>query len=418
MASKDLAGLKPGTSYVVQVRAVGANATDISDWSTAYVFVTPGNPSGTTNTTQSTQLGKGATIFAGNPPQSLLLAGSTSAPGNSGLVVSDNTFQALDKDGKAIFRIDVPNQSVLINANNSSGTSVFKLDTSSQSLTMTGGVINATGGSISTGAGSFSGSLSSSVQTTLGGTTNMTGITYINGTNYIYGNTIISNGNVLINSSSVNVYATATTPGTASGSYGAWSLINPGANPFPGSSAGYGGNGAVAVANGSTAWFIFGTTSGSSITSSTWNAAIPYFINSNLVVSGTFNSGGASMDGSYTVNGYGTQSATDSSGATITVYYLTASTSKVGYSIPDQGTASGTLTGNSGSSSGGYLSLTSSGITFPTFSTLTEVSNGIKTSNSSALTSLVMRNIAIDSTSPSSTTPTGGANGDLYFYVN
>lgn len=33
--------LKPGTSYVIQIQAVGADNNITSDWSTGYIFVVP-----------------------------------------------------------------------------------------------------------------------------------------------------------------------------------------------------------------------------------------------------------------------------------------------------------------------------------------------------------------------------------------
>ena len=119
MASIDLTNLKPGTSYSVQIQAVGSNGTDLSDWSTVYTFVTPGLPSGTTNTAQSMQLGSGSMIFAGNPAPGALLSSGNSNTGNSALVMSNNTFQALKADGTTpLFKLDVNADTMVVNASN------------------------------------------------------------------------------------------------------------------------------------------------------------------------------------------------------------------------------------------------------------------------------------------------------------
>jgi hypothetical protein len=37
-----ISNLQPGTSYVIQIQAVGSdNVSDVSDWSIGYIFVVP-----------------------------------------------------------------------------------------------------------------------------------------------------------------------------------------------------------------------------------------------------------------------------------------------------------------------------------------------------------------------------------------
>jgi hypothetical protein len=163
MASKQLTGLKPGTSYIVQVQAVGADSTQLSDWSTVYTFVTPGNPAGTTNTSQSVQIGKGASLFLGNPPMSSLVASNTNPGGQSGLVVNDNAFQALKADGSALFKLSVLNDSLYINATG------FNLDTASA------------GNVLSIGTGGNTITMSASGNVTIGGTLTANSISLSNG---------------------------------------------------------------------------------------------------------------------------------------------------------------------------------------------------------------------------------------------
>lgn len=117
MASKQLVGLSPGTSYAIQIRAVGNGG--YSDWSPAYTFVTPGTPTGTTNTSQSMRLANGSVIYAGNPPASALVSQPTVGTGSSALVMANNAFTALKSDGTTVlFKLDIPTDTLTINASN------------------------------------------------------------------------------------------------------------------------------------------------------------------------------------------------------------------------------------------------------------------------------------------------------------
>lgn len=132
MASKQLVDLTPGTSYAIQVRSVGNGG--YSDWSPSYVFVTPGNPVGTTNTSQSMRLANGSVIYAGSPPASALVNNPTVGTGSSALVMSNNTFTSLKSNGDTLFKIDVPNDSLYINTTSIDGGSKFLLDTSASTV--------------------------------------------------------------------------------------------------------------------------------------------------------------------------------------------------------------------------------------------------------------------------------------------
>ena len=145
MASLSLNGLKPGTAYSVQVQAEGATAADVSDWSLSYTFVTPGSPQGTVSTSNSMKIGGGSVIYTGNPPPQSLTTNTTNPTGNSAMVIKNDTFTVINPDGVTnLFKLDVNNNSIYINAANfifdSTGiggtTDIFRLGTSGHNLTM------------------------------------------------------------------------------------------------------------------------------------------------------------------------------------------------------------------------------------------------------------------------------------------
>ena len=393
MASKDILGLAPGTSYVVQIQAVGSDQTQLSDWSTVYTFVTPGNPAGTTNTANSMQLGRGATLFAGNPPGGSLVAAEKPAAGNSGLIVSDNSFTALKADGAtALFRISVPNDSIEINA---------------AGLTLTSGGALGTSLSMPAGSASFqslytSGSFYSPVQNNLGGNTyisgtlNMSGATTILGSAYFSGS--IYNGIVTIDSTGVSAY-TSIGSGSTSTNFGPWTGSNPGNNTFL--------SGNNAVGNGSTITVDFGTTAPTG-----WTTAAA---GGTATLSTFVNTSGTDLNGTYTITGIGTRNDYATDGITLyTTYFLTVSSTKVGTSYSG-GSVSGTYTTGGGGGSGGYVKLGSSGLQFSTGAYIS-AAGSYMVATGTTYNAASIKNISIDS-GGSSATPSGGSSGDIAFYT-